>query len=100
MTGGSLPAMTWQRLMDYAHQNIDLKPIPGIDNPFVEPDVAAKAKAVAAKAAAGAAPGKPATSARRALGRDHAAAEGHVRDLPDRPADADGRGRPETLSAL
>ncbi len=37
MTGGSLPAMTWQRLMDYAHQNIDLKPIPGIENPFVDP---------------------------------------------------------------
>ncbi|MDP3896197.1 MAG: PBP1A family penicillin-binding protein, partial [Mesorhizobium sp.] len=36
MTGGSLPAMTWQRLMAYAHQNITLKPIPGIENPFVE----------------------------------------------------------------
>ncbi len=36
MTGGSLPAMTWQRLMVYAHQNVELKPIPGIDNPFVE----------------------------------------------------------------
>jgi penicillin-binding protein 1A len=36
MTGGSLPAMTWQRLMAYAHQNVELKPIPGIENPFVE----------------------------------------------------------------
>ncbi|MEX0408142.1 penicillin-binding protein 1A [Aquibium sp. LZ166] len=36
MTGGSLPAMTWQRLMTYAHQNVELKPIPGIDNPFIE----------------------------------------------------------------
>ncbi|APH71522.1 penicillin-binding protein [Aquibium oceanicum] len=36
MTGGALPAMTWQRLMTYAHQNIDLKPIPGIDDPFIE----------------------------------------------------------------
>ena len=36
MTGGSLPAMTWQRLMAYAHQNVILKPIPGIDDPFVE----------------------------------------------------------------
>ncbi|MGI6851566.1 transglycosylase domain-containing protein [Mesorhizobium sp. 1B3] len=43
MTGGSLPAMTWQRLMAYAHQNIDIKPIPGIENPFVSPEVAAKA---------------------------------------------------------
>ncbi len=36
MTGGSLPAMTWQRLMAYAHQNVELKPIPGIENPFVK----------------------------------------------------------------
>jgi len=43
MTGGSLPAMTWQRLMAYAHQNIDLKPIPGIEKPFVDAEVAAKA---------------------------------------------------------
>ncbi len=44
MTGGSLPAMVWQRLMAYAHQNIDLKPIPGIDHPFVDAQVAAKAE--------------------------------------------------------
>ena len=43
MTGGSLPAMTWQRLMEYAHKNIDLKPIPGIENPFVDEEIAAKA---------------------------------------------------------
>lgn len=52
MTGGSLPAMTWQRLMAYAHQNIDLKPIPGIEHPFVSPEVAAKARAEKAKTAA------------------------------------------------
>jgi penicillin-binding protein 1A len=44
MTGGSLPAMTWQRLMTYAHQNTELKPIPGIDDPFVAPIGVAKAK--------------------------------------------------------
>lgn len=33
MTGGSLPAMTFKRLMDYAHQGIELRPIPGIANP-------------------------------------------------------------------
>ncbi|MBZ9702567.1 MULTISPECIES: transglycosylase domain-containing protein [unclassified Mesorhizobium] len=43
MTGGSLPAMVWQRLMVYAHQNIDLKPIPGIDKPFVDEEIAARA---------------------------------------------------------
>jgi penicillin-binding protein 1A len=44
MTGGSLPAMTWERLMEYAHQNVELKPIPGIENPFFDPKVIAKAK--------------------------------------------------------
>jgi penicillin-binding protein 1A len=36
MTGGSLPAMTWQRLMTVAHQNVELKPIPFIDKPFLD----------------------------------------------------------------
>ncbi len=36
MTGGLLPAMTWQRLMAYAHQNVDIKPIPGLLEPFIE----------------------------------------------------------------
>ncbi|PYE88379.1 transglycosylase domain-containing protein [Phyllobacterium leguminum] len=44
MTGGILPAMTWQRMMNYAHQNIDLKPIPGIKDPFPAPAQIAKAK--------------------------------------------------------
>jgi penicillin-binding protein 1A len=43
--------MVWQRLMAYAHQNIDLKPIPGIENPFVDPKVIAKAKKEAGEAA-------------------------------------------------
>jgi penicillin-binding protein 1A len=30
MTGGSLPAMTWKEIMAYAHQGIELKPIPGL----------------------------------------------------------------------
>lgn len=34
MTGGSLPAMTFKKLMDYAHQGIELRAIPGIDNPL------------------------------------------------------------------
>lgn len=34
MTGGSIPARTFKRLMDYAHQGIQLKPIPGIDDPL------------------------------------------------------------------
>jgi len=47
MTGGSLPAMVWQRFMAYAHQNIDLRPIPGIKNPFVDPATIAKAEEAA-----------------------------------------------------
>jgi penicillin-binding protein 1A len=34
MTGGALPAMTFKKLMDYAHQGIELRPIPGIENPL------------------------------------------------------------------
>jgi penicillin-binding protein 1A len=30
MTGGSLPGMTWQRIMTYAHQGIEIKPLPGV----------------------------------------------------------------------
>ena len=29
MTGGSLPAMTWHRIMTYAHQGIEIKPLAG-----------------------------------------------------------------------
>src|SRR5437868_1385084 len=29
MTGGSLPAMTWHEIMTYAHQGIEIKPLPG-----------------------------------------------------------------------
>ncbi len=36
MTGGSVPAMIWQRVMAYAHQKVELKPIPGIDKPFLD----------------------------------------------------------------
>jgi penicillin-binding protein 1A len=30
MTGGSLPAQTWHAIMEYAHQGVELKPIPGL----------------------------------------------------------------------
>ncbi|MEO8667564.1 MAG: penicillin-binding transpeptidase domain-containing protein, partial [Bauldia sp.] len=33
MTGGTVPAMTWKRFMTFAHNGIELKPIP-----FVEPE--------------------------------------------------------------
>lgn len=50
MTGGSLPAMTWRRLMTYLHQNIELKPIPGIDSPAPTPEEVAAARAKEAEA--------------------------------------------------
>lgn len=42
LTGGLLPAMTWQRLMAYAHQNVEIKAIPGLANPFIEKPTDAK----------------------------------------------------------
>ncbi|WP_034998355.1 transglycosylase domain-containing protein [Beijerinckia mobilis] len=33
MTGGSLPAATWHDIMAYAHQGIELKPLPGRELP-------------------------------------------------------------------
>ncbi|REF88104.1 penicillin-binding protein 1A [Methylovirgula ligni] len=35
MTGGSLPAMTWHLIMAYAHQGVELKPLPGGPPPAV-----------------------------------------------------------------
>ncbi len=39
-TGGSIPAMTWNKFMTYAHQNIDLLPIPYIDDPLPGVEIA------------------------------------------------------------
>lgn len=50
MTGGSLPAMTFKRLMDYAHQGIEIRPIPGVETPMPERE---KTKPVATAAADG-----------------------------------------------
>ena len=52
MTGGSLPAMTFKRLMDYAEQGIEHRAIPGIKNPLPGPDAKKKqAETAAAKPA-------------------------------------------------
>ncbi|WP_137135339.1 PBP1A family penicillin-binding protein [Rhizobium sp. FKY42] len=56
MTGGSLPAMTFKKLMDYAHQGIELKPIPGIDNPLPRGNHAPGLPVASAKEAANAKP--------------------------------------------
>ena len=43
LTGGRLPAMTWNKFMTYAHQNIELRPLP-----FVEAEKKQSPAAVAA----------------------------------------------------
>ncbi|WP_316858050.1 penicillin-binding protein 1A [uncultured Cohaesibacter sp.] len=35
VTGGSLPAMAWQKIMTAAHQQVELKPLPFIDDPEI-----------------------------------------------------------------
>ena len=37
MTGGTLPAQTWHEVMEYAHQGIELKPLPGRPAPAGPP---------------------------------------------------------------
>jgi penicillin-binding protein 1A len=44
MTGGALPAMTWHQIMEYAHQGIEVKQLPGIPVPGIRAPVEAKAK--------------------------------------------------------
>ena len=62
MTGGSLPAQTWREIMTFAHNGIDLKPIPYIDNPFEKPPKDATiATAATGDAGSAADAGKPAT---------------------------------------
>ena len=99
MTGGSLPAMTWQRLMEYAHKNIDLKPIPGIENPFVDAETAAKAAEAEKREAE-----KNATEAIErpagAVGGDDQAAQGHVGPLPLGAADRCAAGAEDAVGAL
>jgi penicillin-binding protein 1A len=43
MTGGTLPAMTWHNIMAYAHQGIELRPLPGLPAPTHAPPLAANA---------------------------------------------------------
>jgi penicillin-binding protein 1A len=63
MTGGSLPAATWHEIMQYAHEGIDLKPLPGDTTPA--PAVAQASPTATPNAAATEAPQKPATLSHR-----------------------------------
>jgi penicillin-binding protein 1A len=46
LTGGRLPAMTWKKFMSFAHQNIEIRPIPYVD-PIEETEKTKIAKAKA-----------------------------------------------------
>jgi penicillin-binding protein 1A len=45
MTGGTLPAQTWHAIMTYAHEGIELKPLPGFPVPPGPANVAANGAA-------------------------------------------------------
>ncbi|KRE17923.1 penicillin-binding protein [Bosea sp. Root381] len=51
MTGGSLPAMTFKEIMQFAHQGLELKPIPGVAPPDPKAPAVARAPAPAAATA-------------------------------------------------
>ncbi len=40
MTGGTVPAMVWHNIMAYAHQGVELRPLPGLPPPVHAPTVA------------------------------------------------------------
>jgi penicillin-binding protein 1A len=40
MTGGTIPALTWHNIMAYAHQGVELRPLPGLPPPLHAPAVA------------------------------------------------------------
>src|ERR1700751_907895 len=40
MTGGTLPAPTWHNIMAYAHQGVELRPLPGLPPPQHAPAIA------------------------------------------------------------
>ncbi|SEF63132.1 transglycosylase domain-containing protein [Bosea lathyri] len=57
MTGGSLPAMTWKEIMQFAHQGLELKPIPGVAPADAKGVTVAKASTPATAGAAAPGPG-------------------------------------------
>ena len=64
MTGGSLPAQTWHDIMEYAHQGIELKPIPGVP---ATPGAAPNETPAGGNVAVMGAPSRPATLSRRSF---------------------------------
>ena len=75
--------MVWHRLMTYAHENVDLKPIPGIDNPFVDAQVVAKAEEKQKKQKTGETQLQRHRAPAGALRLDHQGAARHRRHLQE-----------------
>jgi penicillin-binding protein 1A len=106
MTGGSLPAQTWHEIMAYAHQGIELKPIPGVGG---APTARAVAAAESKKEGAPVEGARPSMLTRRgteALLRVEHLMDDATRALtvsrdPTKTTDAQGTGAlpPETVAA-
>jgi penicillin-binding protein 1A len=68
MTGGSLPAMAWHEMMAPVHENLELKPIPGLEGAAPAVASASSVKSGAAKPfEVMAAPQRPAVLNRRSM---------------------------------
>lgn len=93
MTGGSLPAMTFKRLMDYAHQDIELRAIPGVENPFPESRTGARVASAATDANGNA---LPSLQRSRTLSRNSTSI---LRGLADAFESAEPLREPEQLAA-
>ena len=77
MTGGTLPAMTWKKVMEYANQGVELRPIPGIPDPLPDTEERRKFLANAAQGIDGMEPlqrprmlGRGTTTLLRAIAQD------------------------------
>ncbi|WP_342359020.1 PBP1A family penicillin-binding protein [Terrarubrum flagellatum] len=67
MTGGTVPAMTWHEVMAYAHQGLDIKPIPLLTRDPAPPPVPVAARAPKTDAKAETLAQRPATLSRKSL---------------------------------
>jgi penicillin-binding protein 1A len=76
LTGGILPAMAWKQFMTYAHQGVELKPIPYIQPAFEKPQTVVAESAQPTDALARGSTLSAATSERLAI------IEGLMRNAP------------------
>jgi penicillin-binding protein 1A len=106
MTGGSLPAQTWHEIMAYAHQGIELKPIPGVGGAPTARAVAAAENKKESAPVEGARPSMLTRRGTEALLRVEHLMDDATRALtvsrdPSKTTDAQGTGSlpPETVAA-